>query len=134
MKTEFVGEHSELLVWILLEERQLKLKMPSIELFLVLITFIFLLFCDLLNHKSPVFLFLHVQVSLVINPVLDIIIELLVLELPLKPFIELVVPVVILELISDNLGLRLEFFEELLRFRMFLICIGKGSITHHQAG
>jgi hypothetical protein len=134
MKTELVDEDSELLVRILLKERQLKLKMPSIELLLVWSAFVFLLFCDLFNHESPVLLLLHVQVSLVVDPVLDIFIELLVLELPLKPLIKLVVSVVILELICDNLCLRLEFFEELLRFRLFLIRINKCPVSHHQAG
>jgi hypothetical protein len=134
MKTELVDEYSELLVWILLEERQLELKMPSVELLLVWSAFVLLLLCDLLDHESPVLLLLHVQVSLIVDPVLDIFIKFLVLELALQPLIELVVAVVILELISDNLGLRLEFFEELLRLRLFLVRVGKcPPVTHHQA-
>ena len=57
--------------------------MPSVELLLVWSTFVLLLFCDLLNHESPVLLLLHVKVSLVVDPVLDVFIEFLVLELPL---------------------------------------------------
>ena len=57
--------------------------MPSVELLFVWSAFVLLLFCNLLNHKSPVFLLLHVQVSLVVDPVLDIFIELLILKLPL---------------------------------------------------
>ena len=133
MKAELVDEYSELLVWILLEERQLKLKMPGVELLLVWSAFVLLLLCDLLDYESPMLLLLHVQVSLVVNPVLYVFIKFLVLELPLKPLIELVVSVVILELISDDLGFRLELFEELLRLRLFLVRIGKCSVTHHQA-
>lgn len=67
----------------MLKERQLKLKMPSVELLFVWSTFVLLLFCDLFNHESPVLLLLHVQVSLVVDPVFDVFIELLVLELTL---------------------------------------------------
>jgi hypothetical protein len=134
MKTELVDEYSELLVWILLEERQLELKMPSVELLLVWSAFVLLLLCDLLDHESPVLLLLHVQVSLIVDPVLDIFIKFLVLELSLQPLIELVVAVVILELISDDLGLRLELFEELLRLRLLLVRLRKcPPVTHHQA-
>jgi hypothetical protein len=133
MKTELVDEYSELLVWILLEERQLKLKMPGEELLLVWSASVLLLLCDLLDHESPVLLLLHVQVSLIVDPVLDIFIKFLVLELSLQPLIELVVAVVILELISDDLGLRLELFEELLRLRLLLVRLRKcPPVTHHQ--
>jgi len=133
MKAELVDKYPELLVWILLEERQLELKMPSVEFLLVRSAFVFFLLCDLLDHESPVLLLLHVQVSLVVDPVLYVFIKFLVLKLPLQSLIQLVVSVVILELISDNLGLRLELFEELLRLRLFLVRIGKCPVTHYQA-
>jgi len=136
MKTELVDEYSELLVWILLEERQLELKMPSVELLLVRSAFVLLLLSYLLNNEPPVLLLLHVEVPLVVDAVLDVFIELLVLELPLEPLIKLVVAVVALELVSDDLGLRLELFEELFRLRLLLIRVGKcpRPVTHHQAG
>ena len=120
----------------MLEEWKLELKMPSVELLLVRSAFVLLLLSDLLDHEPSVLLLLHVEVSLVVDAVLDVLIELLVLELPLEPLIKLVEAVVALELISDDLGLRLELFEELLRLRLLLIRIGKcpPPVTHHQAG
>lgn len=87
--------------------------MPGVELLLIGCPLVLLLLCDLLHDKSSVLLLLHVQVPLVVDPVLDVFIELIVLEIVLKSFGQLVVAVVMHELISDDLGLGLELLEKL---------------------
>jgi hypothetical protein len=87
MIAEFICEHSKLLIRILFKEWELELEMPCEEFFLIRGSLVLLFLSDFLDYKSAMLFLLHIKISLVIDSIFDVFIELLVLELTLKSLI-----------------------------------------------
>jgi hypothetical protein len=80
---EFVCEHSELLIRILFKEWKLELEMPCEEFLLIRGSLVLLFLSDFLDYKSAMLFLLHIKISLIVDSIFDVFIELLILEFSL---------------------------------------------------